>query len=48
MNQYTELLYYVKQLAEADTLVNTVTKGDFNLLDLDKANIFPLVHNRVL
>ena len=44
MNQYTELLYYVKELAEADTLVNTVTKGDFNLLDLDKANIFPLVH----
>jgi hypothetical protein len=44
MNQYTELLYYVKELAEADTLVNTVTKGDFEKLDLDKANIFPLVH----
>jgi hypothetical protein len=44
MNQYTELLYYVKELAEADTLVNTVTKGDFALLYLDKANIFPLVH----
>jgi len=44
MNQYTQLLYYIKQLAEADSLVNTVTKGDFALLDLDKANIFPLVH----
>lgn len=44
MNQYTELLYYLKQLADEDTLVNTVTKGDFELLDLDKANIFPLVH----
>jgi hypothetical protein len=44
MNQYTELLYYIKSLAEADSLVNTVTKGDFDLLDLDKMNIFPLVH----
>ncbi len=44
MNQYTELLYYVKELADADTLVNTVTQGDFEMLDLDKANIFPLVH----
>ena len=44
MNQYTELLYYIKSLADADALVNTVTKGDFAELDLDKANIFPLVH----
>lgn len=44
MNQYTQLLYYIKSLAESDSLVNTVTKGDFELLDLDKANIFPLVH----
>jgi len=44
MNQYTELLYYIKSLAESDSLVNTVTKGDFDLLDLDKMNIFPLVH----
>lgn len=44
MNQYSELLYYIKQLAEADTLVNTVTKGDFDLIDLDKSNIFSLVH----
>jgi hypothetical protein len=44
MNQYTELLYYIKQLAENDSFVNTVTKGDFEVLDLDKANIFPLVH----
>jgi len=44
MNQYTQLLYYIKQLAEADELVNTVTKGDFALVDLDKANIFQLVH----
>ena len=44
MNQYTELLYYIKSLADSDDLVNTVTKGDFEKLDLDKMNIFPLVH----
>jgi len=44
MNQYTELLYYIKSLAEADPLVNTVTKGDFAKLDLKKKTVFPLVH----
>ena len=44
MNQYSELLYYIKSLADADELVNTITKGDFEKLDLDKKNIFPLVH----
>jgi hypothetical protein len=48
MNQYTQLLYYIKSLAESDALVNTVTKGDFDLLDLDKANIFPLVHINIV
>jgi len=44
MNQYTQLLYYIKSLAEADELVNTVSKGVFDNLDLEKQNIFPLVH----
>jgi len=44
MNQYSEILYYIKSLAEADEFVNTITKGDFEKLDLDKKNIFPLVH----
>ena len=44
MNQYSELLYYIKSLADADELVNTITKGDFEKVDLDKKNIFPLVH----
>jgi hypothetical protein len=48
MNQYTQLLYYIKSLADADSLVSTVTKGDFEKLDLDKANIFPLVHINVV
>ena len=47
MNQYTELLYYIKSLAEADVLVNTVTQGEFQRLDLDKANLFPLVHVQI-
>ncbi len=44
MNQYTEVLYYIKELAEADSFVNTVTRGEFDKLDLNKGNIFPLVH----
>jgi len=45
MNQYTQLLYYIKSLADADELVNTVSKGVFDNLDLEKQNIFPLVSN---
>jgi hypothetical protein len=44
MNHYTELLRYIKQIVDADDFVNTITQGDFDELDLDKANIFPLVH----
>ena len=47
MNQYTELLYYIKSLADADDFVNTITQGDWDKLDLDKGNIFPLVHAQV-
>ena len=44
LNMYTELLYYIKQLGEADPFVNTITQGEFDRLDLDKTNIFPLLH----
>lgn len=44
MNGYTELLRYVKKLGEDDVFVNTVTQGDFDTLDLNKKNIFPLLH----
>jgi hypothetical protein len=47
MNHYTELLTYIKQIIDADDFVNTITQGDFDELDLDKANIFPLVHVNV-
>jgi hypothetical protein len=48
MNQYTQLLYYIKRLAESDDFVNTVSKGDFTKLDLKKASIFPLLHINII
>lgn len=44
MNQYSTLLYYIKSLADADVFVNTVTQGEQDEIDLDKATIFPLLH----
>ena len=40
MNQLTELYNYIKQLAQADSQVNKVTKKQ----DLAKESIFPLVN----
>ena len=48
MNQYSQLLTYIKSLAQSDVFVNTVTQGDFDKIDLDKGNIFPLVHVNVI
>lgn len=42
MNQYTEVLYYIKSLGESDVFVNTITKGQE--IDLNKGNIFPLLN----
>jgi len=47
MNHYSELLQYFKTLGEADVFVNTITQGDFDRLDLDKSNLFPLLHINV-
>ena len=44
MNQYSELLYFLKGLAQANESVNTVTKGAIDKIDLQKANIYPLLH----
>ena len=41
MNQYSQLLYYIKQLAEQDNYINTVVKGGE---DFDKANIYPIIN----
>jgi hypothetical protein len=44
MNQYTEVLTYIKTLAEQDAFIHTVTQGDTSDYDLDKGNIFPLLN----
>lgn len=44
MNQYSELITYLKELLERDPLVNTVTKGNLSDLDLNKMDISPLAH----
>ena len=48
MNQYSELLNYLKGLAESDLFINTVTQGDTSDYDLDKGNIFPVLNIDVL
>jgi len=42
LNQYSELLNYIKQLGDADIFVNTITQGED--IDLNKGNIFPLLN----
>ena len=44
MNQYTEVLRYIKTLAEQDAFIHTITQGDTSDYDLDKGNIFPLLN----
>ena len=48
LNHYSELLNYIKTLGDADPFINTVTQGKFDKLDLDKADIFPLLHVTIL
>ena len=43
MNAYSELLSYIKLLAENDPFVNTVTKTGGADLDTQKANVFPIL-----
>jgi hypothetical protein len=47
MNGYSQLTAYIKSLAERDSFVNTITKGEFEDVDIDKKNIFPLLHFQV-
>ena len=42
MNAYSELLRYLKLLADRDDAIKTVTNGAD--IDLDKGNIFPLMN----
>lgn len=48
MNQLTQLYSYIKQLAESDGFVNTITKLDFNDIDLKKEIVFPLLNVRII
>ena len=48
LNHYSEVLNYIKDLAEQDSFVNTVTQGNMTDVDLDKMNVFNLVHIDVL
>jgi hypothetical protein len=48
MNHYTQVLSYLKELAESDSFVNTVTQGDMSDVDINKMNVFNLVHIDVL
>ena len=48
MNHYSQVLNYLKTLAEQDDFVNTVTQGDMSDVDINKMNVFNLVHIDVL
>ena len=42
MNQYTQLLYYIKQLGESDGYINTIIRG--NEIDLNKGDLYPIMN----
>ena len=44
MNHYTQILSYIKELADSDPLVNKVTQGEADKKLFDKITLFPLVH----
>lgn len=44
LNHYTEILTYIKELADSDPLVNKVTQGEADKKLFDKITLFPLVH----
>ena len=46
MNQYPQLLRYIKSLGEADTYVNTILKGDE--IDWNKMDVYPILNIDIL
>lgn len=44
MNQYSEVLKYIKDIAERDPFINTITQGDLSDAFLNKRDIYPLLH----
>lgn len=47
MNQYSQLLNYLKSLADADVFIRDVTKGDWEKQELNKNIKFPQCHINV-
>lgn len=47
MRDYYTVLKLIKDKLESDPLVNTITRGNSADLDLEKKNIYPLVHIEV-
>ena len=43
MNQYSELLRYIKSLGESDPFVNTVIQGKISEAFLNKTEIYPIL-----
>jgi hypothetical protein len=48
MREFYKVVDYLKTTLEADVNVHTITHGLRSMMDIDKKNIFPLVHLQVL
>jgi hypothetical protein len=48
MREFYKVVDYLKTTLEADVNVHTITHGLRSMMDIDKKNIFPLVHFQVL
>lgn len=47
MREFYKVVDYLKTTLEADVNVHTITHGLRSMIDIDKKNIFPLVHLQV-
>lgn len=47
MREFYKVVDYLKTTLEADVNVHTITHGLSSMIDIDKKNIFPLVHLQV-
>jgi hypothetical protein len=47
MNEFYKIIEFLKSTIDSNPLVNTITHGAPDLIDIDKKNIYPLVHLNV-
>jgi hypothetical protein len=47
MNEFYKIIEFLKLTIDSNPLVNTITHGTPDLIDIDKKNIYPLVHLNV-